>query len=179
MKPVFTDNWVRKAEDHEAHWREWTVHLPLPRILEIGSFEGRSALLWRRIHPHSEIHCVDVFGGHHDVVHPGYEARFDATTGKDRRIYKPKGPSKEILPTLKGPFDIVYIDGDHTEEAVFDDAVKSWAMLNPEGGVLIFDDYEWYYGASIPKPAVDRFLAMTKGYDLLHKGWQVAMRRMY
>jgi hypothetical protein len=37
-------------------------------------------------------------------------------------------------------FDFIYIDGDHTDLCVMDDAVLSWPLLRV-GGIMIFDDY--------------------------------------
>jgi predicted O-methyltransferase YrrM len=182
MTPTFTDDWVYKAEDHEDDWRRWTAHLVgAVRILEIGSYEGRSALLWRRVFPGnlSCVVCLDPFGGtaHGD----NYEATFDANTGHDWRIIKWKGRSEQLLLNRDVPFverfHIVYIDGDHHAEAVKRDAELTWPMLH-KGGVMIFDDCGWHDGSNNAEAGADAFLASIEGkYELLGKKRQVAIRR--
>lgn len=78
-------------------------------------------------------------------------------------------------------FDFIYIDGDHTTQAVYRDAVGSWKILKPEG-ILAFDDYTWGDGLAdqtkAPKPGINRFLSEMKGaYDLLAIGDQVWIRK--
>ena len=164
--PAFTANtWERQAEDHEANWRAWTADTDEPQaIVEIGSYEGRSALLWLQIHPLATVHCVDPFTG---TLHgEKYERLFDANTVDEQRcgaIRKWRAPSEVVLPTFDAEFaDIVYVDGDHTAAAVARDAAEAWRILAP-GGVLIFDDYEWQPDAGsdqTPRAAVDAFIAM-------------------
>lgn len=47
----------------------------------------------------------------------------------------------------KGDWDLIVIDGDHTAEAVYQDAVLSYALVK-KGGLLLFDDVR----NRIPKP---------------------------
>ena len=49
-----------------------------------------------------------------------------------------RGTSKKIIPTLKEDFDFVYIDGDHTEDAVRFDWESTRNKFNK---FLLFDDY--------------------------------------
>ena len=62
-----------------------------------------------------------------------------------------------MLPALQPEYDFIYIDGDHSEKAVWLDAVLSFDILKV-GGIMIFDDYTWNVGDKSPKKAVDRFL---------------------
>ncbi len=178
----FTDEWEKSADDHEANWRAWTGHLTDPLILEIGSYEGRSALLWLKIHPEGHVDCVDPFQG---TEHGNeYEARFDENTKDAGQLMKHRGRSCDVLPeSTWPPFDVVYIDGDHTAAATLLDAALAWPRLTI-GGVMIFDDYEWKSGGprpgDTPKLGVDTFLASIKGqYEELGRGWQVAIRKVF
>jgi len=55
-----------------------------------------------------------------------------------------KGFSGVVLKTLKEEsYDIIYIDGDHTAFAAYNDAILSYPLLK-KGGILIFDDYLWH-----------------------------------
>ncbi len=165
MKKIFGDAWERRAEDHEPNWRAWTEHLrdrPVS-ILEVGSYEGRSALAWLRVLPQAIVVCVDPFSSatHGDR----YGAHFDHNTADEQRrgqIVKVRARFEAYTGT--GPFDVIYIDGDHTAAAVQRDAEQAWPMLTP-GGVLVFDDEEWTHGTAFlgepektPRPGIARFI---------------------
>ncbi len=173
--PTFTDKWVKTADEHEENWRAWTGDIVAHAILEIGSFEGRSALLWHKIHPEGVITCVDPFGG--ENYGDSYEATFDENT-KDLPLIKSRGLSEEVLPLLSAGYDVVYIDGDHHADAARRDGELAWPLLRV-GGIMIFDDYEL---ESLPDhkpgPGIDAFLESIKGkFELIAKGWQIAIRK--
>ncbi|HEY2919629.1 MAG TPA: class I SAM-dependent methyltransferase [Candidatus Binatia bacterium] len=114
---------------------------PGVKALEVGSFEGRSAL-WFLVnvlsHPTSSITCVDIFDN------PVVEGHFDknmAISGFSSKVIKVKARSDDALKQLKsGTYDFIYIDGSHVAKDVLVDAVLAWELLKP-GGVVIFDDY--------------------------------------
>jgi hypothetical protein len=60
------------------------------------------------------------------------------------------------------------------------DAVASWVLLK-EGGIMIFDDYEWEPDKppeERPQIAIDIFLrGFRHQVELLHKGYQVIVRK--
>ena len=64
---------------------------------------------------------------------------------------------------------------------VLDDAVLAFKLLK-QGGIMIFDDYEWNVHQDIlmmPKLAIDAFLAIyQRQYELLHKGYQVIIKKL-
>ena len=98
------------------------------------------------------------------------------------RVIKCKMDSHKFLmhSDNKKIYDFIYIDGDHTAESVFKDAMLSWKALKP-GGIMAFDDYEWSselpFGQQ-PKPAVDLFLTLMKEHlELLESGSQVWIRK--
>lgn len=148
---LFTSDWVT------ANTRTWLTHVaPLlgsraVKWLEIGSYEGRSALwtLENLLPAESTITCVDHFDA-------DYECRFDANVTDNARIVKAKGRSRDVLATLEPGFVGAYVDGSHEEADVLDDARAARRLLIP-GGVLVFDDY----GMPGPHAAIDRFLAET------------------
>jgi hypothetical protein len=180
---------------HFGNWREWLRHLrdaPV-RILEIGSWEGRSALFFLNYFPASHLVCVDTFGG--SVEHqlnpyfaalvPETEQKFDANVASFAgRFEKRKVSSSAVLPQLaieQRQFDIVYVDGSHRAADVYSDAALSWPMV-ARNGIVIFDDYEFdQMEGEIERPrlGIDIFLAAIDGqYRLLHKGYQVAIAKL-
>jgi predicted O-methyltransferase YrrM len=164
------------------------------RVLEIGSWEGRSALFFLNFLPAAHVVCVDTFGGsveHHQDEHfaslvPATEGRFDANVlaAFGSRVEKIKGASGTALPQLAiggRRFDVVYIDGSHFAADVYSDAALVWPMVD-SGGIVIFDDYEWDLmntESERPKLGVNAFLAGIKGgYRLLHSDYQLAIERL-
>jgi predicted O-methyltransferase YrrM len=50
--------------------------------------------------------------------------------------------------TLPGPFDVIFVDGNHRYENVKNDTLKSCTVLRP-GGVMIWDDYDPVFGPGV------------------------------
>lgn len=192
--------------DGKAFSRDWTshhipvweqllrerAHEPL-RVLEIGSFEGRSALFFLQFLPNCHLTCIDTFegsvehktaGSRHQADMADVEARFDANTGPFlHRLEKLKAFSIEALSELQRAsrrFDIVYVDGDHHAASAFADAQQSWDLL-ATGGIMILDDYQWQPSKALPerpKAGIDAFLQVKAGeYELLHLDYQVIIQK--
>lgn len=154
---------------------------PDVRMLEIGSFEGRSTVWFLTsvlTHPAARIVCVDIF------TQAARELRFDHNiriAGAVDKVTKLKGRSEELLGQLpRESFDIIYIDGSHQAVNVLFDAVSAWFLLKA-GGVLVFDDYIWEMDkppSERPQRAIDLFLESFEGrYELLSKAYQVILRK--
>jgi hypothetical protein len=163
------------------------------RVLEIGSFEGRSALFFLNYLPDSSIVCVETFAGSQEHLDPtspyaskmpDVEKRFDANLAPfGNRVEKRKGSSLDMLPLLafeKRRFDLVYVDGDHRAASAYKDAVLSWPLLAP-GGIMIFDDYPWGLDRppdDRPQLGIDSFLEVMAGrYRELHRGYQIIVEK--
>lgn len=162
-------------------------------VVEVGSFEGRSALFFLQFLPRSRIICIDTFGGsvehvtgvsQHASNMAAVESRFDENMKPfAARVEKRKGHSITILAELRAQdrlFDIAYVDGDHRAAPVFADARLSWNLLK-NGGVLILDDYRWKLEAPVaerPAAGINAFLQDVAGeFDLLHQGEQIIIRK--
>lgn len=175
-------NWVKLLEEY----REAEA-----RIVEIGSWEGRSALFFMNYLPRARLTCLDTFAGgqehreHEYTAHndlPVIEARFDANTAAFAgRIEKIKARSHDGLAQLgvaKRRFDIAYVDGSHTAADVYADAMLVWPLM-AKGGLVIFDDYGWDEmpePLDNPKPGVDAFLDVIAGqYRSVMHDYQVAI----
>jgi predicted O-methyltransferase YrrM len=181
----FSSDWTSK---NEASWRGVLAPFagtPGIQALEIGSFEGRSAvwLLENMLtHPTSRLVCVDLFVD-------GYSQIFDqniSASGAAARVEKLAGPSGVVLRRLppEPAFDFIYVDGSHQAFDTLEDAVLSWRLLRP-GGVMTFDDYEMaaHQLAAFSSPArpdigIDAFLnVVADRIEILHKGFQVTVRK--
>lgn len=185
----FTSNW---ASQHFTLWRRVLSPLrkkPL-RILEIGSWEGRSALFFVNFFRRSTITCIDTFEGGSEVYAKwkdqlsGIEARFDHNLAPfGSRVEKLRLPSRVALDRLTEQgrrYDLAYIDGSHDHDDVLADSVGTWSLLAP-GGIIIWDDYQW--GTHLPadqrpKAAIDAFLSEHDGsYRLLACSAQVIIEK--
>lgn len=180
----FTSDWV---SENVSHWSQVLAPLkgqPNIQALEVGSFEGRSAIWFLEsvlTHESASLTCVDIFYA------PVIETRFDqniAASGVAKKVTKVKGRSDEALKQFKpNTFDFIYIDGSHDAKDVMVDAMLAWEILKP-GGIIIFDDYQWTgYFARLgrhrtPKIALNAFLDIYAPYiDVLHKGYQLSVRK--
>lgn len=175
----FTNNWF--DVNALATWDFLIPNLKPKRLLEIGSYEGRSTCyLIDKLSPDRdmEIHCIDTWEGGVDNAGTdmgAVEVRFDANVSasiaaaKNRvDFHKHKGFSddelcKFMVAGQKSTFDFVYVDGSHQASDVLADAVLAFKLLRV-GGVMAFDDYTWYehlpHGRDIlrcPKMAIDAF----------------------
>jgi predicted O-methyltransferase YrrM len=160
------------------------------RVLEIGSWEGRSALFFLNYFPRSRLTCIDSFEGgkeHQVGVDPQsflrqVEQRFDANTKAfARRIEKLKARSADALAQLgiaNRRFDLAYIDGSHVAADVYSDAVLTWPLM-ARGGLVIFDDYLWKEmpdPLDRPKPGIDAFLKAIDGqYRIVLDDYQIGI----
>lgn len=168
----FTNDWF---ESHTNSWNLLFNQYKPKKILEIGSFEGRSTcyMLQNIVDDlDSEIVCIDTWGGGEEHVHENMlsvEQRFDsnieiARVGRATLIKKLKMESFEALSELVvngygNSFDLVYVDGSHQAPDVLSDLIFSYRLLKV-GGILICDDYVWRHPDGIihePKLAIDSF----------------------
>jgi predicted O-methyltransferase YrrM len=189
---TFSTDW---AGHHFFMWAELLQDLrerPV-RILEVGSWEGRSALFFLNYLPRSRIVCIDPFAGNVEHHQDPYfaalalksEAQFDANlAGFESRVDKRKGSSTDVLPELGVAgrrFDLAYIDGSHMAADVYRDGVLTWPLMDP-GGIVIFDDYGWELmddEHERPKLGIDAFLkTIAGGYRELHRSWQIAIAKV-
>lgn len=71
--------------------------------------------------------------------------------------------SVDFFQDLEGLLDWVYIDGDHSREAVFGDLTWSWQKTT-QAGIITGDDYFWrdVDGTLAVKSAVDEFCSSFK-----------------
>jgi len=148
------------------------------RLLEVGSYEGRSAT-WLidhiASHPSAVIDAVDA------REHPKL-GRNLAATGHPDKVTFHLGLSAVVLRTLPlDSYDFAYIDGCHWTVNVLEDAVHAFRLLKT-GAIMAFDDYTWDDPAQNqegrPKEAIDAFLSIYRDQiELLHCGDQVWIRK--
>ena len=161
--------------------------------LEIGSFEGRSAVFFLEYLSNLRLTCVDLFE-YTDEFFPNRKdiesdfvkgRRFDANMSKYAGRYeKIVSSSVSALANFVSQgrrFDLIYVDGSHYRDDVMIDALLSWKILELNG-VLIFDDYVWRWeheSADRPKDAVEYFVySHLSELKILHKGAQFIVKKV-
>ncbi|KAI9063493.1 glycosyltransferase family 8 protein [Trametes sanguinea] len=165
-------------------WRGLFQHVSAiqPRVLEIGSWEGRSAvfLLTELCKNGGEIVCID----HFDLMdtpagrerHRKLTHNLTLTSKPFRILAEFSVPAlmtllvEEMSQTQPG-FDWIYVDGSHEADDTFLDGELAWRLAR-KGAVMIFDDYHWDKepedSIHHPKRGIDAFLALHKAeYTIL------------
>ena len=191
----FTKDWFAWAPEV---WTQLTPMLPhgtQRSFLEIGSFEGRSAV-WiaeNMMNPGDTLYCIDTWEGGEEHKAGGedmgsVESRFDHNRQKvmaenDVAVFKFKDTSTRWLAAAireYEAFDFIYIDGSHIAKDVLTDACMAWPMLQPKG-LMVFDDYMWGDPRDIlhrPKPAIDAFTNIfAEEAEIVHVGYQLVVRK--
>jgi predicted O-methyltransferase YrrM len=188
-----TTNWTSRNYGLWAHILAPRRDEPL-RILEIGCWEGRSALFFVNYLPRASIVCVDTFAG--AIEHRTWplwrriwqlrriEKRFDKNlAGFAHRVQKRKEDSLVALGRLgiEGRrFDLIYIDGSHLAIDVYRDGMLAWPLV-AQGGIVIFDDYQRQQGPDVdwPRIGIDAFLGtIAQDHELLFRGHQIVIRKL-
>ena len=184
----FTEDWF---SHNIPGITEALKHIEKPRrILEIGSFEGRSSCFWLQIILDDDgfLTCIDDFGGSVEHSEIDFEAVKKRFYGNTRRVCKSNQvvnmmEMKSILGLAhlvvqKQQYDLIYIDGSHTSPDTLTDAVMAWSLLK-NGGLMIFDDYLWEMHTApfqSPKWAIDTFTTMfCRQLKVVLHGYQVGV----
>lgn len=175
----YTTDWFTR---HLLIWIPLLEKAKPKKILEIGSFEGRSTCFMIEnaslYNDDVEIHCVDTWLGspeHGNTDFTQVEARFDANvkealdevSDKNVKVIKHKGTSLEQLSKLVveghlSTFDWVFVDGSHLAVDVLYDAVLAFKLAKV-GGIIVFDDYNVLSAPNLnenldfPKVAINAF----------------------
>ena len=112
-------------------------HLVQPKIIvEIGTYTGYSALcLAEGLAEGGMLHTIDIDPYLPEMVH-----RYVEKAGMLDRITMHHQPALQIIPTLPGPFDLVFIDADKQNYPNYFDAVID--RVRP-GGLIIADNVLW------------------------------------
>ncbi len=189
----FTTDWTSWKF---PHWVKLLAPVRSRRldVLEVGSWEGRSALFFANYLPRARITCIDTFAGgqeHQEAAARNaadarslrrIESRFDSNLRPfRRRIEKIKAASADGLAQLgiaDRRFDLAYIDAGHRAIEVYTDGSLAWPLMR-RGGMMIFDDYQWDEmpkRLDNPKPGIDAFLKSIRGqYRVVHRGYQIVI----
>ncbi|MBL8547198.1 MAG: class I SAM-dependent methyltransferase [Hyphomonadaceae bacterium] len=173
----FTNDWFAV---NAPIWRKMVTETTPRRFLEIGTFEGQSAVFMiETCAPNGafELTCIDTWAGgieHNPAAMGEVEARFDRNIARAKTkhaftLRKIKSDSTLAMAQLlaegaANSFDISYVDASHQAPDVLADAILAF-KLTRIGGIMVFDDYLWRMAGpgghdflNLPKGGIDAFV---------------------
>ena len=122
-------------------------------ILEIGTFTGYSALcLAEGLSTKGKLHTIDI-----NTRLAGMVDRYVRKAGYHDRIHQHLAPATEVIPTIGGIFDLVFIDADKPSYCNYFDLIID--RMRP-GGLIIADNILWSGRVLSPESEMD---SETKG----------------
>jgi predicted O-methyltransferase YrrM len=127
------------------------------RYLEIGTFDGIALSVFAEKFPDKQFHAVDSFSGD-GTTGGGCLNYFIQNCQSLDNVFLYYGKSVDVLSTVPGKFQVIFVDGSHKYENVKYDLFYSYENLLESGGSLLFHDYTME-GVG---PAVDELMKKYK-----------------
>ena len=160
------------------------------RILEIGCYEGLSSVFFADNfidNPKSSLTCVDPFlhidnNDHQTLLQNDEELNFDYNISNCKntdKIIIHKTTSDVFFENNEDgdTYNLIYIDGCHEPDYIQRDMENSFRFLEKDG-IMWMDDYGGGNDGSIEK-TMDNFLVKYEGqYELIHTGYQLAIKKL-
>lgn len=186
----YTVDWFSNNEERWSKYFKKLSSIPI-RALEIGSFEGKSAV-WALenilTHPQSHITCIDNFSLHKhagrrfypSVIKKHFLENTEKYGGKIELVEQSSADALKSKYLLSKKFDFIYIDGNRHAKHVLEDAILSFPLLNING-YIVFDDYtnSKKHDYTCPKKGIDAFLDMYNDeLKVIHTSWQVIAKKV-
>jgi predicted O-methyltransferase YrrM len=155
------------------------------KILEIGTYEGFSAVFILSILKNSQLTIVDTFKGGPEQKNISSFSNLKKNFSNNIKKFKKstsvhEGSSDSFFKINKNKFDFIYVDGAHDYKSVLKDSINSFKCLR-KNGLLIFDDYFWrfYEDGKNPISAINYFLKKIKGrYTIEFLTTQLAIKKI-
>lgn len=170
------------TQDWNGEFIKNTQGIKANLALEIGCFEGLTTryICDNILNEGGRIICVDPLT---DEYLPGHKDNAMFKGQYDRFIRNIRGyPVELIRKTSKHAyndikdyrFDFIYIDGDHSEQEVYEDGVMALRLAQLYGWIL-FDDYEW---RDETKRGIDKFISNHEKYlQVRERGYQIKIQK--
>ena len=151
-------------------WKKFLTHIPNFKYLEIGTFEGRSALFVSEFNNCEKIVCVDPYIDYNEIesddfkmsdVFESVNQKFKQVQNKNIKLIREK--SDDFFLKNKETFDVIYIDGYHKYEYVKRDFVNSMNCIKKDG-ILICDDFLWFEYEKLEENPIGAILECYENY---------------
>lgn len=128
------------------------------RILELGTFTGYSALCMAEVLPdRGELHTIEI----DDEMEP-FIMKYFRQSPHAHKITLHIGDAAEVLPSVNGPFDLVFLDADKRRY------VEDYEMvlpLVPSGGFILADNTLWGGKVLTPPASGDKQTAGIQRFN--------------
>ncbi len=106
------------------------------KVVEVGTYTGYSAIAMAEVMPvNSELHTIEINPEFEEIIH-----RYAREAGVSDKIRLHIGDALQILPTLAGPLDFVFLDAKKEDYCVYFDLVIDKVR---SGGVILADNVLW------------------------------------
>ena len=136
----------------------WSVVASLThanRMLEVGCGHGYTAAVMSSVAgPHGRVDTIEGDPDHADLAEEAFRQR-----GLARRIRVLRGRGEDVLPTLKGRYDVVFLDGDWREYPRY---LRHLRRLTRPGSIVVTANLSPLFGGwggRLPgKPAIQSYL---------------------
>ena len=136
-------------------------------IVELGTFEGKTAVALARESP-GNVYTIDPFTpGRLGICYGRVIANVARRRAKLRNLHFLRGFSHDVAPRFEQPVDMIFIDANHSYEAVR----RDWADWTPKltsGGVVAMHDVRLAKNSSVRLGSMDFFeqeVAAHSGYE--------------
>ena len=129
----YTNKYLNKAKNIS----NFVLNKNIKNVMEIGFNSGFSTLLMLLSNPNMKITCFDL--GEHKYTMPCY-VKLQEDFGD--RIKLIIGDSRVTLPNINDVYDLIHIDGGHSNEVAESDIINSF-RLSKQKTILIMDDYNF------------------------------------
>ncbi len=147
------EGWMTDAQARRL-WNAAQAVPPGGRIVEIGSFRGRSTIiLGKAAAPDVELVAIDPHGGMDrgpneydpdtalgNADYDTFHANLDRA-GVEERVHHVRRTSQDALNHVTGELDLLYIDGAHRYRFAKPDIERWGPRVRPGGTMLIHDSY--------------------------------------
>lgn len=147
------EGWLTHEQARRLHDAAAAVP-PRGRIVEIGSFHGRSTIALASAAPEGvEVVAIDPHAGTDrgpqeietsaatgEADHERFLANLDRA-GVRARVRHVRALSQDALREVQGEIDVLYVDGAHRYRPARDDIVRWGARVRPGGTMLIHDSF--------------------------------------
>lgn len=123
------------------------------RILEIGTFTGYSAIWMADALPEDgTLITLEMNERYRDISKPFFERE-----EYQKKIKQKMGNALEVIPTLSGTFDLIFLDADKLSYPTY------YEILKPKlksGGIFVIDNVLW--GGDVLRPSSEKSRAIHK-----------------
>lgn len=128
------------------------------KVVEFGTDKGLGTFILSRLNPQASVDTTDI---RHKVPMPDNSEKLAGFfAAQCSNVFQYNGDSS--LLEFKD-VDFCFIDGDHSQDAVWEDSLRAWGNRNKNGRwVIVWHDYREGHGFTGLKMAINRFSDLVR-----------------